>query len=661
MPTEVPVKLKLKAVDNITNVLKKATRGLDRIKKATQRASNAMKNFQARTKGIRDSLGKVGKGFKNVGKNLSTKVTLPIVGVAAAMIKTAADFEKSMNKVKALSQAGAADFKELRDKAVELGSSTKFSASEAAEAMAFLAQAGQKPKQILQGIAPLLDLAAASSTDLARTADIASNVMGAFGLEASKTKDVADVFARATAGSNVTLEMIAESMKDAAPLAKNFGASLEETTAAIGMLGNIGIQGSKAGTALKNAFLNLSAPTAGAKKALSALGIQVADEQGNMLKFGTIMQNLGSRLADLPQKGRLQALNLIFGKIGIAAATNLAKVAKTGELEKFTKKMNDTRITAKSMADTMNKGAAGAMVTLKSAMEGLAIAIAGSGPDSPIFAFTKLIQKLAKFIQWLSKIDSNILTTGLIVAGLVAAIGPLVTIFGTLIGIIPTLITIAGALKIGFIALTGAVLGIPALIAAIVAAGIMLVKHWDTVKEFSAVLWMTIKNNFVDGLSFIVKAFEFAFGGLGGFLDKTWEGFKTTMSEGLNWIINKAKGILKFLPDFVKTKIGITPEFEKSLEAPDLLKKDKIIDKGLQAPNAFANLGASLGKPAKQIQQNVIQLGEKREIKRAGDTVKNESKVMVKFENAPKGMTLKTESTDDSMFSVDTGLQASNL
>lgn len=623
MPTEVPVKLKLKAADKITAVLKKATKGFDRLKAATRRASNGMKNFQEKTKGIRSALSKVGSGMKNVGKNLTAKVSLPIVGLGVGIIKTAATFEKSMNKVKALSGATGDAFVALRDEAARLGSSTQFSASQAADGMAFLAQAGFKTNDILKATAPLLDLAAASNTDLARTADIASNVMGAFGIKAEETARVADVLARATAGSNVDLNMIAESMKDAAPLAKNFGASLEETTAAIGLLGNIGIQGSKAGTALKNAFLNLSAPTKKSKKALELLGIQVSDSQGNMLKFGDIMKNLGSRLSQLPQKARLQALNLIFGKIGIAAATNLAKVAETGDLKKFTDAMHDTEITASSMAKTMNQGASGAMVTIKSAMEGLAIAIAGSGPNSPLSAFTSIVRKIAEFVQQISKSNPKFFKIAIVAGMVVAALGPLLLIFGSLISIIPALITIAGALGVSFTAFAGVIAGIPVLIAGLIAAGYLLVNNWESVEEFFVGLGITIWES----------------------LTGIWDGIKAKFNEGLNFLKGKIADVLSFIPDFVKKRVGITPEFEKSLTQKDVFEK----------------LGGNLGVQSEQIQRNVIELGREKQLRRANDTTKNENKVMVEFANAPKGMKIKTESTNNSLFDIDTGLQASSL
>jgi len=644
MPTEVPVSLKLKAVDGITKVLNKATNSLGRIKKATQKASNAFKNFQEKTKGMRQSIGKVGTGFKNVGKSLSTKVTLPIVGLAAGIIQTAATFEKSMNKVKALSGATGEAFESLRNEAARLGSSTQFSASQAADGMAFLAQAGFKTNDILKATAPLLDLAAASSTDLAQTADIASNVMGAFGIKADETARVADVLARATAGSNVDLNMIAESMKAAAPIAKEFGASLEETTAAVGLLGNIGIQGSAAGTALKRAFLGLSAPTSKASKVLKGLGIRVTDEQGNMLKFDEIMKNLGGRLSDLPQAGRLQALDAVFGKIGISAASNLAKVASTGELKKFISAMSNTEITASKMAKTMNSGAAGAMTEMKSAMEGLAIAIAGSGPDSPLSAFTSIVRSISSFIQEISSTNPEIFKMAIIAAGLVAALGPLLLIFGGLISIIPTLITIAGALGVGFGVVAASALAIPIAIAALVAAGIWLMNNWAEVKEFFAVLWTTISSNFLDSIAVIQKAFEFAFGGFGSFVERQWTSIKETFNEGISFLLGLANKALGLLPDFIKTKIGITPEIEKSLNNP------------------LGNLSQGLGTSTGQVQNNVVKLGKERELRRAETpTNKNESKVSVKFENPPQGMTLKTESTDDSLFSVDTGLQASAL
>lgn len=686
MATEVPVRLKLKAVDRLSAVLQKTRKGFDRLKKATQHASNSFERFKEKTKGLRTNLTNIGKGIGDAGKSLSQKVTLPVVGLGAGILKTASDFEKSMNNVKAKSQATGKDFKALRDMAIQLGSSTRFSASEAADGMTFLAQAGFKTNDILKATPALLDLAAASSIDLASAADIASNIMGAFELSADKTTSVADVLARVTAGSNVDMVMLSETMKQAAPIAKNFGASLEETAAAAGLLGNIGIQGSAAGTALKNAFLNLSAPAGKAKKVLELLGISVADEQGKMLKFGEIMSNLGTRLSKLPEKGRLQALNAIFGKIGIAAATNLSKVAATGELDKFVKQMSNTEITAKSMADTMNEGASGAMVALKSAMEGLAIAIAGEGKDSPLGAFTAIVKSLTSFTQQMSRTSPEIMKMVVVGGMLAAALGPLLMIFGGLVKLLPLVIlgvkglTLAfGFLKgllpilvVGVKALTGGLallaspfVAIPLLIAGVVAAGVLLYKNWDLVKIKLAEAWQKIKSLFELGVIFISEKFEKVFGiGLVEIVSRSMETIAARIMKAFQWISGKAKGLLDMLPDFVKTKIGISAEVDKNLspEMPAGLKFPATSSGS--APSEIEKFSAAMGaiRPEAALPQNVVHLGAEKKIRRAETpSTKNESKVMVKFDNLPTGATIQTESTDETLFNVDTGLQAGSL
>ncbi len=682
MATEVPVRLKLKAVDKLSGVLKKAGKGFDRLKKATQRASNQFERFKEKTKGIRDRFSQIGKGVGDAGKNLSQKVTLPIVGLGAGILTTAANFEKAMNNVKAKSNATGKDFKNLRDLAMQLGSSTKFSASEAAEGMAFLAQAGFDVNEIIAGTPALLDLAASSSTDLGTAADIASNIMGAFKIPKTLegTTRAADVLARTTAASNVDMIMLSETMKQAGPLAENFGASIEETAAAAGLLGNIGIQGSNAGTALKNAFLNLSAPTGKAKKILEGLGISVTDSQGNMLKFGDIMQNLGSRLSKLPQSARLQALNAIFGKIGIAAATNLAEVAKTGELDKMTKKLFAAEGTAASMAKTMNEGLAGATVEMRSAMEGLALAIAGEGKDSPLGAFTAIIKTITKFVQEISGTRPEIFKMGVVAAMVAAAFGPLVFVLGGFLKLVPMIILGTKGVVIAFGFLKGAFLGalaaakllagglaflaspfiaIPLLIAGVVAAGIYLYKNWDTVKIKLAEAWEKIKSMFQVGLIWINDKFKSIFGvGLIEIVGRAMEAIATKIMQAFKWISEKAKGLLDMLPDFVKTKIGLSAETDKSLGT------DFKFPKVSAAPTDIEKFSAAIGAigPEAGMPKNVVQLGAEKKIRRAETpATKNESKVMVKFDNLPQGATIQTESTDDTLFNVDTGLQAGSL
>ena len=215
---------------------------------------------------------------------MTVGLTAPIVAFGAKAFETSVTFDKAMNKVQALSRASAKEIKALREQSKLLGSTTAFSASQAADAQAFFAQAGFSVNEIMKAVPATLSLAAASSTDLATSADILSNVMGGFNIEAEKAGKVADILALTTAKGNVNMEMIGETMKDTAPVALKYGASLEEVASLTAKLGDAGIQGSKAGTTLKNMFLNLSTGAGQTKKIMKGLGVEVVDKNTGKLR-----------------------------------------------------------------------------------------------------------------------------------------------------------------------------------------------------------------------------------------------------------------------------------------------------------------------------------------------------------------------------------------
>ena len=260
------VKWKFGVVDSLSAPMKKMTKSFKPVTRAAKRANVQFRLMQRNTAKLRKNIKGFGNGMSSVGKSMTVGLTAPIAAFGASTISTAVKFEQSMNKVEALTKATGKPLIKMRDLAKDMGASTQFSASQAADAMGFLGMAGMNTNQILTATPAILDLAAASGTDLARSADIASNIMGAFGLKAKDMTHIANVLARTTAGANVDMNMLAESMKAAGPVAKSYGLSIEETSAAIGLLGNVGIQGSLAGNSLKNMMLNLTAPASRAKK-----------------------------------------------------------------------------------------------------------------------------------------------------------------------------------------------------------------------------------------------------------------------------------------------------------------------------------------------------------------------------------------------------------
>ena len=214
------------------------------------KAKAALKTFQDESATAADKFSAVGAAMTATGGTLTKSVTLPVVGLGTAIMKVGNDFEAQMSRVEAIAGATGEEMEKLNDLALQLGSDTAFSASEAAEGMENLASAGFTVNEIMEAMPGLLDLAASSGADLATATEIAASAVRGFGLEASDTTHVADVFAEAAARTNAQTEDMGEAMKYIAPVAKAMGQSLEETAAAVGILSDAGIKGSQAGTSL---------------------------------------------------------------------------------------------------------------------------------------------------------------------------------------------------------------------------------------------------------------------------------------------------------------------------------------------------------------------------------------------------------------------------
>lgn len=226
---------------------------------------------------------------------------------------TFANFEQEMARVRAISGATAEEYKLLEDSARELGRNTTFSATEAAEGMKYLAMAGWETNNIVAAMPGMLNLAAAGAIDLGQTADIVSDTMTGFGLSAEQAMHVADVFAETVTSTNTDVSMLGESMKYAAPIARDFGASIEQTAAAIGVMANAGIKASQAGTSLRTGLLRLADPRARAEMQLDKLNLSFTDAAGNMKDLQVIIHEVSAAFENLSESERLAAAQRIFG------------------------------------------------------------------------------------------------------------------------------------------------------------------------------------------------------------------------------------------------------------------------------------------------------------------------------------------------------------
>ena len=376
-------------------------------KAAMNRASNAVR--------------KLGSKMQSVGRTMSMALTAPIVGLGISFLKIAGDFEASMNRVQVLTSATGEEFAKLRAQARDLGATTAFTAKEAADAMGFLAQAGFSVNEIFAAMPATLNLAGAAKQDLATTADQLSNIMQAFGLDASEAGHASDVLALAASSTNTNVSQMAEALKFAAPDAKALGMSLEQTAAMLGLVGNAGIQASMAGTGLRMALKRLLNPGDEAIKVFEDLNV-ATHEMGKDGKKK--LRNIVDILQDLKDAG---ASPLELGKIfGVRASTSMTVVMDQGidKLKELYRTLKDESAgTALRQQEATMKGLNGTLKALKASYEDLAIEIGDAGLLDDT---TKFAKKLTDLVRELAKTDPEKLKLFTKLA-LAAAALPLVT------------------------------------------------------------------------------------------------------------------------------------------------------------------------------------------------------------------------------------------
>lgn len=350
-------------------------------------------------KGIEDINGTAKSGFSKfseIGKNalsvfagnMLTEVVSQAKNAAGAVLNIGMNFESGMSKVQAISGASGEDLAALTDKAKEMGAKTKFSATESAEAMQYMAMAGWKTGDMLNGIEGIMNLAAASGEDLATTSDIVTDALTAFGLSAQDSTHFADVLAQASSNANTNVGMMGETFKYVAPVAGAMGYSAEDVATAIGLMANSGIKASQAGTSLRTILTRMAKPTKEVQTAMDQLGVSVIDSDGNMKSLHEIMDDLRSGFSGLSEAEKVNmaaTLGETDGMSGLLAIVN----ASDRDYQKLTDSINNCSGAAESMAETMQDNLEGQLTILGSTAESLALEIYES-VKGPLTDMTKL-------------------------------------------------------------------------------------------------------------------------------------------------------------------------------------------------------------------------------------------------------------------------------
>lgn len=407
----------------------------DGVRKGVDRAGNQLRRmgstagevFDGIAKNSRTAAANIGASFKNVGRDMASvgdqmtmSVSMPLAAAGALSINAAGNFEAAMNKVKAATESSGKEFEGLRSLAIELGSTTAFSASEAAFAMNELATAGFDTNQIMGALPGVLDMAAAGSVSLSSAAEIAAGILNGFGFKAADLGRVNDILARTFLSTATTLTDLGESFKYAGPVAKSAGLTFTEVAAAIGLMGNAGIKGTMAGTALNGAISRLLKPTNDVANKLTELGVTVTGAGGKMLPLVDIMRQLERAGADTTDMITL---------FGLEAGPDMMALLSqgSGALAALDSELQNAGGTAQKVATTQLAGFNGAVDELKSSLEALAIAVGDSGL---LGWLTRLADKLTVLVTKISSAPPWVLRLVVVFAAVAIAIGPMLAVFG---------------------------------------------------------------------------------------------------------------------------------------------------------------------------------------------------------------------------------------
>ena len=525
--------------DALQREIIKTEQDLKRLEEQANQSATALQKIAA----TGEKLKTVGDNISGVGEKLMP-VTAGVVALGTAAVKTASDFDSAMSQVAAVSGATGDELEALRDKAREMGSKTKFSASEAAEAMNYMAMAGWKTSDMLSGIEGIMNLAAASGEDLATTSDIVTDALTAFGLTASDSAHFADVLAAASSNANTNVSMMGETFKYAAPIAGSLGFSVEDTAEAIGLMANAGIKSTQAGTSLRTIMTNLTGEVKICGASIGEVTIATTNADGSMRDLSDILADCRTAFGGLSESEKAAAAETLVGKNAMSGFLALMNAAPA-DIDKLSSAIAKCDGTSQSMADTMQDNLAGQLTILKSQLEELAISFG----ELLVPIIRSVVSAIQGFVDKLNGMDEGTRKFILTIAAVVAALGPVLIVIGKVISAVGTIMTvvpkIAGVIKTvktAFAALNAVMLANPivlviAAIAALVAAFIYLwnncegfrqfwIDLWNGIKDAAVAAWEGIKSFFQSAWEAISTTAQTIWNGLKDFFSGLWEGIK---------------------------------------------------------------------------------------------------------------------------------------
>lgn len=474
----------------------------------------------------------LGSRMTRTGLTMTAAVTAPILAIGKKAISVASDFEAAMSQVAAISGATGSELDALRAKAEEMGRTSKFSATEAANAMEYMAMAGWKTGDMLDGISGIMDLAAASGEDLATVSDIVTDALTAFGLKASDAGHFSDVLAAAASNANTDVYKMGETFKYAAPVAGALGYTIEDVALAIGLMGNAGIKSSQAGTTLRTMLSSLQGELIITGQRFGEATIETTNADGSMRALGDILGDLRGYFSQMSQSEAAATAELLVGREAVSGFLAVMNAAPA-DIDKVSSAIANCDGVSKSMAATMQDNLQGQLTEVKSKLEGLAIQFV-----TLIMPYLKdAVDWLSRLITWISNLDDGTKRMIITVAGIAAAVGPVILVLGRVVSAVGTVITIGSKLVGGIgtvIGLVGKLSGgigkvvsgisgtlIPAIVAiptpvkvvigvvgGLVAAGVAVYKNWDEIAAWGKKAWGAVRDTVSAAAGKIVDTFH---------------------------------------------------------------------------------------------------------------------------------------------------------
>lgn len=517
-----------------------------------------------------EKAGKVGQAVQTAGQHMM-KVTTAIGGVAAASVTVAANFEQQMSKVQAISGATAEETDKLTESARQWGRDTKYSATEAGEAFEYMALAGWKTDDMLEGIGGILNLAAASAMDLGTASDIVTDYLTAFGLSAKDAGKFADEMAYAMSHSNTTTEALGEAYKNCAATAASMGYSVEETTAVLMTMANAGVKGGEAGTALNAIMTRLATDTKGCATELAKYGVEVYDAQGNMNSLSSILTGVRGVWNNLTDEQQANLAKTIAGTNQFSALQTIMSglsdeaIASGMSFSDYAEALQNCDGTASDMAATMQDNLLGRLTQLKSKLEDIGITVG----NALLPFMEKAVAKIGELADKFAALSPQQQETILKIAGVVAAIGPLLTIvgkaisvsgqlssgIGKVVGKLAAMGTTASGATGGMAILKGALAAITSpvgiAVAAIAAITAVIVTLWNTNEDFRnkiTEIWDRIKTVFTEFGQHItdkLNSLGFDFENFGEVVKAIWEGFCNLLAPIIEGVFNNIANVIE--------------------------------------------------------------------------------------------------------------------